>query len=449
MSEKSEINLIAGVNDKISPSRAIILGFQHVLAMDLYIVPIILAGMLSMGIGDKSLLIQSTFLAAGIATIIQVTIGIKMPVVQGPSYIPLGALGSIGGSLGLATMIGSMIPGAILLAILGYFKTVGKIITKLVPPIVAGTVILVVGVALMPVALTNIFEAPTGKPSVNLIIAGTSALLLIIFLVLGAKAGRVAKLIKLSSVLFALTGGMIVASLFGLVDISPVASASWFALPKVFGYGLPTFDLTAVLTMIFIYFVILIESTGTWFAVSSVTGEKVSEQQINGGTGGEGLGCTVGSVIGGMPVTGYSTNAGIIAVTGVASKRAIIAAGGILMALGLMPKLTTLISVIPEVVIMGVFTIVTVIIALNGLRIMKQVPLTERNMLVIGIPILITIAGMVIPPDVAELFPTFIQYLIDAGMALGAIMAVVLNVILPKGENDQQDKEQITEDKVS
>src|SRR5699024_4521171 len=126
--------------------------------------------------------------------------------------------------------------------------------------------------------------------------------------------------------------------------ILPVASASWFALPKVFGYGMPTFDLTAVLTMIFIYFVILIESTGTWFAVSSVTGEKVSEQQINGGTGGEGLGCTVGSIIGGMPVTGYSTNAGIIAVTGVASKRAIIAAGGILMALGLMPKLTTLIS---------------------------------------------------------------------------------------------------------
>ena len=105
MEKKSEIHLVANVDDKIPAGQAIFLGFQHVLAMDLYIVPIILAGALSMGVSDKSFLIQMTFLAAGIATIIQTKWGIKLPVVQGPSYIPLGALAFIGGTLGLSAMI--------------------------------------------------------------------------------------------------------------------------------------------------------------------------------------------------------------------------------------------------------------------------------------------------------------------------------------------------------
>ncbi|WNS75173.1 solute carrier family 23 protein [Bacillus sp. DTU_2020_1000418_1_SI_GHA_SEK_038] len=432
MEKQSEIQLVANVDDKIPAGQAIFLGFQHVLAMDLYIVPIILAGALSMGVSDKSFLIQMTFLAAGIATIIQTKWGLKLPVVQGPSYIPLGALAFIGGTLGLSAMIGSLIPGAILLAVLGYFKLIGKIIEKLIPPIVAGTVILVIGVALMPVAMKNVFYSPVGDPKANLIIAGTSALLLVIFLILGGRTGRTSKIIKLLSVLLALTGGTIVAAAYGMVDFSPVKEASWISFPKIFSYGMPTFDISAVLTMVFIYFVILIESTGTWFAVGAVSNSEITKERINSGTAGEGLGCAIGSVIGGMPVTGYSTNAGIIAVTGVASRTAILAAGGILVILGLIPKLTTLISCIPEVVIMGVFAIVTVIIAMNGLRIIKNIDFTERNMIVVGIPVLLAIGGMVIPAEIVSLFPQFIQYLISAGMAIGAIFAVLLNLVLPK-----------------
>lgn len=438
--EEREVQLVADVDDKISVSQAILLGFQHVLAMDLYIVPIILAGILALSVGETSTLIQATFLAAGLATIIQVGIGIKLPVVQGPSYIPLGALGSIGATLGIPAMVGSLIPGAILITILGYSKLVGKIIQRAVPPIVAGTVILVVGLALMPVAMTNIFAAPVGEPSANLMIAGTSAVVLIILLVIGARAAKAFQLVKLTSVLIALTIGTVVAWAYGLVDFSAVGDAAWIALPNIFALGMPTFNMTAVLTMVFIYFVLLIESTGTWFAVGTVIDEDITRERIDSGTAGEGLGCTVASVLGGMPVTGYSTNAGIIAVTGVASKRAIFAAGGILCVLGLFPKLTTLISSIPEVVIMGVFTIVTVIIAMSGLRIIRNVPLTERNMLVIGVPVLLTIAGVVIPDEIVQIFPSLIQYLISAGMAIGALAAVLLNLVLPNSDHGQLQK---------
>lgn len=431
MEKKEEIQLLANIDDKISAGKAVFFGLQHVLAMDLYIVPIILAGALSMEMADKSLLIQMTFLAAGIATIIQVKFGIKLPVVQGPSYIPIGALAFTGSTLGLAAMIGSLIPGAILLAVLGYFRLVGKLIKKLVPPIVAGTVILSIGIALMPVAMNNIFNSPVGDPKANLITAGSSALLLLIFLVLGGLKGRSSKAIKLFSVFLALGGGTFVAFLYRMVDLSPVKDAAWLSIPNFFAYGMPEFNLTAVVTMVFIYFVILIESTGTWFTVGMVTNKEVTQKSINGGTFGEGIGCTVGSIIGGMPVTGYSTNAGIIAVTGIASKRAIYAAGGILVILGLIPKLTTLISCIPEVVIMGVFAIVTVIIAMNGLRVINTVKLTERNMIVIGIPVLLVIGCTVIPAEIVSIFPLFVQYLISAGMAIGAIFAVFLNLILP------------------
>ncbi|MEF9953589.1 MAG: solute carrier family 23 protein, partial [Clostridium sp.] len=207
--DQREVKLIADVDDKIPVSQSIFLGIQHVLAMDIYIVPIILAGALAMGIGEKSFLIQMTFMAAGIATIIQATIGLKLPVMQGPSYIPIGALAAIGGKLGLATMVGSMIPGAILIAVLGYFKLLGKIMKKIIPPIVAGTVILVIGIALMPVAITNLYHGD--KPIDNIIVAGVSAVLLVIFLIIGARANGKFKFFKLCSVIIALVGGTIVA----------------------------------------------------------------------------------------------------------------------------------------------------------------------------------------------------------------------------------------------
>src|SRR5699024_2090247 len=151
----------------------------------------------AMGIDETATLVQMTLLASGIATILMVTIGTRLPVVQGPSYIPIGALAAIGGGSGLATMIGSLIPGAIVVTFLGCFKVVGRAIRWLVPPIVAGTVILVIGISLMPVALNNIYTPDEGASTPNLIVAATTAVLLTFFLVIGARANKVLKFLKL------------------------------------------------------------------------------------------------------------------------------------------------------------------------------------------------------------------------------------------------------------
>lgn len=434
MSNQSELHLTIGVNESLSPGKALLLGLQHVLAMDLYIAPIVLAGILSMTVSETAFFIQMTFFAAGCATLIQTGFGIRLPVMQGPSYVPIGALAAIGHSMGLATVFGSLLSGAVFITLLGWpFKMLGRIVRRFIPPLVGGTVIVVVGIALMPVALNGVYHAP-GDIVNNCYVALAAAVALVALMIIGSRVTGAGTILRLTSVILAMAIGTLVGAYFGIVDFSPVAKAAWFSLPKIFPFGTPKFDLSASLTLIFIYLVVLVETTGTWFAVGAVTGQELDDKRLNGGAVGEGLGCLLGTLFGGTPVTGYSTNAGIIAVTGVASRWAIMGGGVVLMFLGLMPKLMNVIACIPGVVINGVFAVICVVIAMNGFRVVKGIKLDERNMLVIGLPVLLTLAAVLMPKELVNQLPELVRYLVASGIAVGAISAVVLNLILPENK---------------
>lgn len=425
-------NITIGVEEKISWGKATLLGMQHVLAMDLYIAPIIIAGLLSLDTMNTTFFIQMCFLAAGLATLIQTLGGLKLPVVQGPSYVPIGALAAIGGKLGLGAVFGSLLPGALLIAILGYpLKWFAKAVRKVIPPLVGGTVIVIVGISLMPAAFNSIYHAQ-GNVGHNIVIASVSAAVLIICMLLGKKTKGYGTFFRLMSVILAIFAGTITASIFGSVNFSAVKDAAWFSLPSFFPFGKPVFNLQAILTMVFIYMIILIETTGTWFVVSTVTGSELDEKRLNRASVGEGLGCFVGSLFGGTPMTGYSSNAGIIAITGVASKMAIIAAGLILVALGLVPKLSALITCIPEPVINAIFGVVCVAIVMNGFKVIQHVEIDDRNMVVIGVPILLTIGTMVLPKEILYSVPDFANYILSSGTAVGAIAVLILNLIIPQ-----------------
>ncbi|WP_028391309.1 uracil-xanthine permease family protein [Bacillus cihuensis] len=436
--QKNNSEVLVGIDEKISVGRAILLGLQHVLAMDLYIAPIIIAGLLALDTSNTTFFVQMCFLTAGIATIIQTGFGIKLPVVQGPSYVPIGALAAIGGKLGLGAIYGSLIPGALLIALIGYpLKIFAKTVVKIIPPLVGGTVIVIVGISLMPNAFNSIYAAP-GHLGHNVIVAAVSAGVLVTCMILGKQAKKFGTIFRLISVILAIIAGTITARLFGQIDFSAVSDAAWFSLPKFFPFGAPVFDLSAILTIVFIYLIILIETTGTWFVVSKVTDSELTEKKLNRASFGEGLGCFVGTLFGGTPMTGYSSNAGIIAITGVASRMAILAAGGILIALGLIPKLSALIISIPEPVINGIFGIVCVAIVMNGFKVIQHIVVDDRNMMVIGIPILLAIGVTVLPKDILYSLPDFANYILSSGIGIGAISAVVLNLIIPH-EKPQKD----------
>ncbi|MED0667050.1 uracil-xanthine permease family protein [Pseudobacillus badius] len=439
MKGKEENNIIIGVDDKVSPGKAFVLGLQHVLAMDLYIAPIIIAGLLALSAENTSFFIQMCFLATGIATLIQTGAGIKLPVVQGPSYVPIGAIAAIGGKLGLGAIAGSLIPGAIIIALLGYpLKWFAKAVRRIIPPLVGGTVIIIVGIALMPIGLNNVYNAE-GKIGENIFIAAVSAAVLVICMLLGRKTHGIGTFFRLVSVIIAIIVGTITASFFGTVDFSPVKEAGWFSLPTLFPFGKPVFDLSAVITMVFVYFIILMETTGTWFVVSSITGKELDETRLNRASVGEGLGCLVGALFGSTPMTGYSSNAGLLAITGVASRMVIMASGLILICLGLIPKLSTAITCIPEPVINGIFGIVCVAIVTNGMKVIQPIVIDDRSMIVIGIPILLTIAVTILPKDVLANVPDWANYILSSGITVGALATVLLNLVIPepKGRNEK------------
>lgn len=433
--------LTIGPDESISNQEAGLLGLQHVLAMDVYVPPVIIAGLLAMSMGAKTGLIQATFLAAGIGTIIQTKYFMKMPVSQGPSFVPIGAIAGVyfasgAANGGMATVLGASVIGALILILLGLTGLFQKIINSLVPQFVGGTIITVVGLSLMPSALgDNIFKA-SGNVGDNLILAITTIAILVACVSLGIYFPKLQKLFKVSSIIIALLGGTLLATLMGKFDWSSVQAASWFSLPHftMLHYGI-RFSGSAILTFVIIYAVLMTETTGTWFAMSAVTETPISKKQWNHGIIGEGLSCLIAAVLGGSPVTGYATNAGIVSITGVASKKVFISAGIWFIIFGFFNKLAAFLSAIPAPVIGGIFAIICATIMLNGLNVLRTRQQEERDMYIIGIPIIICIAIIIMPQSLVKATPQIVQYLLGSPISICAIAAIVLNLILPKDRN--------------
>ena len=433
-----ENGILIGPDDKIKTSQAGLLGLQHVLAMDVYVPPVILAGALSMGAADTSGLLQSTFLAAGIGTIIQTWLFMKMPVSQGPSFVPLGAaagivLASGGVNQGMGTLIGASIIGALLLIVLGLSGMFQKIISALVPAIVGGTIITCVGLSLIPSALNdNVFEA-SGNVNQNILLASITALTLLVAVAISIRFPQLQRVFKTGSIILALLVGSGVAALMGRFDWQTVSSAPWFGLPSrtIFHYGVH-FSLSATLTFIIIYAILTTETTGTWFAMGAVIDHKITDKQWNRGIIGEGISCLVAALSGTTPVTGYSTNAGVISITGIASKRVFIAAGLWFILLGFFSKVSAFLSAIPAAVIGGVFAIICVTIMLNGLNVIRRLKTNESDLYVIGLPIILTIALVLLPSKVMNEAPQMVQYLLGSPIAVAAVAAIILNLVMPK-----------------
>lgn len=439
-SESVEPALVSRPEDPLPVGRALLLGLQHVLAMDVYVVPFVIAAALGLSVAETARLVQAAFFAAGLATIVQSQFGIRLPVVQGPSYVPIGAVLAIafaagGGTAGLSAVFGALLPGAVLLALAGTpTGLVHRAIGRMVPPLVGGTIILVVGIGLMPVALQENIFARQGAATIggNILLAGVSAGVLVAGMMAGIALGRKAVWLRTAAVILALAAGCVLAGVLGRVDGQAVAAAPWLTRPRlaVLDFAL-SFSLPAILTMIVVYLVILAETAGTWFAVGAVTGETVTDRRLDRGATGEGLGCLLSALLGSTPVTGYSSNAGIIAITGIASRSAFAAAGALLIVVGSVGKLSAAIASIPGPVIGGIFGVLCAVIAMNGFRVIRAVPLTERNMLVVGLPILLTLFAGLMPADYLRSLPTLAQYFLGSSIAVGSIAAIVLNLILP------------------
>ena len=158
----------------------------------------------------------------------------------------------------------------------------------------------------------------------------------------------------------------------------------------------------------------------------------VLSQTMKRGIIGEGLSCLVAALSGTTPVTGYSTNAGVISITGVASKRVFVAAGIWFIILGFFSKLSAFLAAVPAPVIGGVFAIITVTIMLNGLNVIRGIKTESSDLYIIGLPIILTLAIVLLPSKVTDNAPQLLQYLLGSPVAVAALCAIILNLLMPR-----------------
>jgi len=462
--------------DEILPApKLFALGLQHVLVMyaGAIAVPLIVGRVLQLPPEDVAFLISADLFVCGVVSILQSLgltrwFGVKLPVMMGVTFASVGPMVSIGianpGPEGARMIFGAII-GAGIVGIL-----IAPIISRMLryfPPVVTGTIILVIGISLMRVGINWIFGNPVGPTAPRLVDPGhaawldqvrglgdavpalpqgfaaaatmnnpayapvSSIVLSLIVLGIVVLVARYARgFLSNIAVLTGIVAGGIIAAALGQMHFDKVATAAWFAPIMPFHFGAPIFDPVLILTMVLVMIVVMIESTGMFLALSDITGKRIDQPALSAGLRMDGLGTIIGGVFNTFPYTSFSQNVGLVGVTGIRSRFVCVAGGAIMIVLGLIPKMGALVEALPTVVLGGAGLVMFGMVAATGVRILSAVDFktNRHNLFVVAISIGLGMIPLV-APDFKMWLPHGIHPLIDSGILLAAIGAVLLNVL--------------------
>ncbi|WP_284037601.1 nucleobase:cation symporter-2 family protein [Neobacillus sp. 114] len=430
--------------EKLTPWKIGTLGLQHVLAMyaGAVIVPLIVGPAVGMTPEQLSFLISIDLFTCGIASLLQVVggkyFGIKLPVILGCTFTAVGPMIAIGKLQGITAIYGAIIVSGIIVMILAQFMSK---VMRYFPPVVTGSVVTIIGISLIPVAMNNVaggVGAPDFGSIRNLFLAALT-LALIIFI-----NRYLSGYMRAVSVLISMILGTLVAMGMGMVNLSSVSQASWFHMVQPFYFGIPTFHITAILTMILVAIVSMIESTGVFLALGDVCEKKLESSDIKKGLRAEGLASFIGGIFNAFPYTTFSQNVGLVALTRIKTRNVVIAAGVILMILGLVPKVAALTLIIPNPVLGGAMIAMFGMVISSGIKMLSRVDFQRNeNLLIIAISVGIGLGAAVIPDAFAKL-PEGLRLLFQNGIVIGSFTAIVLNLFLNKRE--EQKNNDILED---
>lgn len=423
---------------KTNKLQALVLGLQHVLAMYSggILVPLLIGAALHFTPQQMAYLISADIFMTGIGTLLQLKstrlTGIAMPVVLGSAIQSVSPLINIGGTLGIGAMYGATISaGVFVFLIAGLFAR----LREFFPPVVTGSLITVIGFALIPVGIQNLGGGDVaaksfGSPA-NLAI-GTFTIAIIVLVSLLAKGFT-----KAISILLGIVLGTAFAAILGKVSLAPVAAASWFHLPTPFFLGVPTFHSSAIVTMIIIALTSMIESTGVYFALADLTGRKLTNQDMAKGYRAEGLAVVLSGLFNTFPNSTFSQNVGVVRLSGVKTKQPIYYAAVILILIGLLPKFGALATIIPTSVLGGAMIVLFGTIGIQGTTILRTVDFgKERNLMIAAISIGAGI-GVTVYPQIFQQLPELIRLVIENAVVVTSVLAVFLNIVLPGREKGE------------
>lgn len=434
MSNKSNssVSNIYQLEGRVPVSRAVPFGLQHILAMFVAnISPIIIVAGAS-GVSGKQLamLIQSAMLIAGIGTLIQLfplwKIGSGLPIVMGISFTFVSIMCYIGANYGYGTIMGAVLIGGLIEGCLGLFA---KYWMKIISPIVSASVVTAIGFSLLSVGSTS-FGGGSGSEnfgSVENWILGTVTLLCCILFNIFAKSYW-----KQLSVLFGLVVGYLVAIPMGLVDFSSLAGTSVIALPHLMPFKME-FHLNAIISVALIFLVSATETIGdTQALANSGLNRSATTKEISGSLACDGFISSLSSLFGCMPITSFSQNVGLVAMTKVVN-RFTIATGALIMILaGIFPIFGAVLATLPDAVLGGCTIMMFGTIVVSGLQMIGKCGYSQRNITIVALSLSIGI-GFTQVPELFSVFPKIIETVfVENCVAVVFLVAVILNLILPQ-----------------
>ena len=407
------------------------LGLQHVLAFyaGAVIVPLLIAGSLGLDEATTIHLINADLLTCGLATLIQAVgvgkhIGVRLPIIQGvttTAVSPIIAIGMSAGDQPLPTIYGAIIAAGIFTFFAA--PVFGRVL-KYFPPIVTGTVLLVMGTSLLAVSANDFVNYADATPASRDLLYGFGTLTIII-IVQRFFRGFLGTL----SVLLGLVIGTGVALALGDTSFDGVREADAIGITTPFYFGMPKFDIMAILSLIIVMIITMVETTGDVFATGEIVKKRIKRDDVVRAIRADGLSTTLGGVMNSFPYTCFAQNVGLVRLTGVKSRWVAVSAAGFMIVLGLLPKAAAVVAAIPSPVLGGASLALFANVAWAGLQTIAKEDITDgRNAAIVttalGLAMLVTFK-----PDVAAAFPEWAQIFVSSGMSIGAITAILLNLL--------------------
>lgn len=433
-STEANISNIYQLDGRVPVAKAIPFGLQHILAMFVAnIAPIVIvAGTCGLSAADTAMLIQAAMLIAGIGTIIQLypvwKVGSGLPIVMGISFTFVSILCFVGPTYGYGAVVGAVLVGGIIEGVLGLFA---KYWRKLITPIVAASVVTAIGFSLLSVGAVS-FGGGSGSEdfaSVENLILGTVTLVCCIGFNILAKSYW-----KQLSVLFGLVVGYVLAIAMGMVDFSTIQDASIIMFPKLMPFK-PVFEPGAILSVTLIFLVSATETIGDTSALAmSGLNREVSEKEISGSIACDGFVSALSSLFGCLPITSFSQNVGLVAMTKVVNRFTILMGALIMLLAGVFPIFGAILATLPDAVLGGCTVMMFGTIVVSGLQMMSNCGYSQRNTTIAALSLSVGI-GFTQIPELFQHLPQLLQNVFAENcVAVVFVMAVVLNLILPKDD---------------
>ena len=474
------------VDEKLPLGRLTALGLQHVLVMyaGAVAVPLIVGRALNLTPDQVSMLISADLFVCGLVTLIQAWgatqwFGIKLPVMMGVTFAAVAPMVSMAqatsGTHGAGLIFGAVIGAGVVSMLIA--PAVSRML-RFFPPVVTGTIIAVIGISLMRVGINWIFGNPVGPTAPNMVNpeytkwlseaqamagapgsalpplpkglaimptvpnpkygdltgVGISGLVLVSILLIAKFAkGFIANI----SVLLGIIIGAVVSTAMGLMTFEKVAKAPWLDIVLPLQIAMPVFDPILILTMTLVMIVVMIESTGMFLALGDMTEREISQADLARGLRTDGLGTLIGGLFNTFPYTSFSQNVGLVAVTGVKSRFVCVAGGFILIVLGILPKMGALVESLPTVVLGGAGLVMFGMVAATGIRILSAVDFKHNrsNAMIVAVSIGVGMIPLV-APQFRQWMPHSIHPLIESGILLSSLAAVLLNVFFNGASGD-------------